>query len=136
MSSSYHIELWSCIWRGATEGGEVLVCLLQPGGEAEVPQEDVISPGEENVLRLDVPVDQTAAVHIVDSAADLLEYHSSPVFRELSWNISRNICWPQYDPKRINDCLSPELEIFLKRSPPSPYSITKNSYKGSFSKTI
>ena len=62
----------------------MLVCLLQPGGEPEVPEENVISGGEENVLCLDVPVDQTAAVHVVDSAADLLEYHSSPVLRELS----------------------------------------------------
>ena len=80
----------------------MLVSLLQPGGEPEVTQENVISPGEEDVLCLDVPVDQTAGVHIVDGAADLLEYHSSSGLRKLSWNISTNISHP----RMINDCLT------------------------------
>ena len=83
-SSSYHIELWSRIRRRATECCQTLVSRLQPGGEPEVPQENVILPGEEDVLCLDVPVDEATIVHIVHGAADLLEYHSSPVLRELS----------------------------------------------------
>ena len=60
----------------------MLLHRADPGGEPEVPEEDLLPAGEEHVLRLDVPVDHAAGVEVADGAADLTEYSPSSVLRE------------------------------------------------------
>ena len=87
----YHEQLWGCIGRGATEGCEVLVRLLHPRGEPEVPEQDVILQvpgGEEDVLGLDVPVDHPPAVEVTHGGQDLEEYSPSSVLREPPCQVS------------------------------------------------
>ena len=53
---TYHEQLWSGVGRAAAEGCEVLLHGLQPLGEPEVAEQDLIPRAEEHVLGFDVPV--------------------------------------------------------------------------------
>ena len=62
----------------------MLLHCLQPLGEPKVSEKNVVLVGEEDVLRLDVPVDHSLLVHVVHPTTHLEEDSSSFVLGKLA----------------------------------------------------